>query len=149
MILSSFSNFAERDGKEKLILDQGNPDEWPPLTLAELFGIELRHEWQCEDCGHLTILQPVSGEEGHGIGLTVDLQTPERHWSLVEYLQQNVFREKMKIRCEDRECSSKRKSGRKAPSKERLRHKAITKAPEILVLRLSRFAQIELPNGKG
>ncbi|KAK3670922.1 hypothetical protein LTR78_009200 [Recurvomyces mirabilis] len=92
--------------------------------------------------------QPISGEEGHGIGLIVDLQTPERHWSLVEYLSRTCSRRRSRS---GTKTGNVRASANQAesPLKRAYSTQNHHKSARDLCAPLSRFAQIELPNGKG
>ncbi|KAK5122775.1 hypothetical protein LTR85_003690 [Meristemomyces frigidus] len=101
-----------------------------------MFDIALERRWTCRDCGHVTTRDESPGEAGHGVGLQVNLQQPKRGLSLIEYLRSNVFQETLTIRCTDDEC----KQDKGHEGKPREQRRAITKTPEILVVRLVRFA---------
>ncbi|KAK6399081.1 hypothetical protein LTR65_000639 [Meristemomyces frigidus] len=110
-------------------------DSVDALTSQELFDIALERRWTCSDCGNVTVSDIPAAEAGHGVGLSVPLQEPRNGLSLIEYLR-SVFEETLTIRCTDGAC----KQGKDHAGKPRQQIKRITKSPEVLVVRLARFA---------
>ena len=109
------------------------------LRYDNLFAIHHKSQWTCSDCNATTSRSIGAEDFGHGIGISVNIQQPERRLPMVEYLRRNEYEEQLQIRCESAECIEK--FGEDQDGKLRTRRTYITQAPEVLFIRLGRFAQ--------
>ena len=107
------------------------------VKLSDLFDI--RHDllWKCDDCDEETRRPEHGFQSGHLCGLSIDLQDPRCGLSLTTYLRESIYNEKLEICCESGRCIEK--SGKNSESKIRSRRRLVTQAPEVLIIRLSRF----------
>ena len=110
---------------------------------AKLFSSRHKTRWTCQHCHENSDRDEVVDESGHGIGLSVNIQGPKRNLTMLEYLRANEYEEELRIRCDSAECTDK--YGKKHDGFWRIRHKLFTTNPEILIIRLRRFAQDQDP----
>lgn len=109
------------------------------VTADDLFKMATKMEWTCDECGNtLTTDDGTRADSGGAVGLTLDIQNPDKELPMLSYMRKNVYSEKLTIRCESEQCIEK--YGEKFEGFRRTRVKLITKAPEIVVIRLNRFA---------
>lgn len=114
-------------------------DVW---KIQQLFNISVESEWTCDDCGQTTIHPDAAAETGHGLGISVNILEPRRHLvSLTYYLRNNTFREQFNARCTSAQCLQPH--GEDAPSQLRSKQRYITEAPEVLIIRIIRYARVE------
>lgn len=153
----AFENWDQADASDFLayLIEELREVEDPiqPYKLSTLFDIEHETEWTCDRCGKVHCRVEEAGEAGHGVGISVNIQQPKRHMiSMMSYLRANGYAENIEIRCDSEKCVSKtqlKKAAKKAKKSKgkntskandiRMRRKFITKAPEILVIKIARF----------
>lgn len=112
------------------------------FSMADLTTVEHVTQWTCDDCGKVHRRPQVPGEDGHGIGLSVSIGEPKPGLSMLKYLREKVYRDMRDRACDSTAC---KKIAKKECDRSFLRERimAISKAPEILIIRLARFGGVE------
>ncbi|KAM3423321.1 hypothetical protein BST61_g760 [Cercospora zeina] len=108
--------------------------------LAEFFEVGIEERWKCRHCGEAhkkSIKTPQ-------LGLVAELIEKDKTHNVAWCLNNRYFYEKLALWCESGECEILRaKMEAKGPNVKapnRMFKRLITRAPEVLVLRISRFA---------
>lgn len=104
------------------------------FKLADLFDIEHKRQWTCEECGNERVVNESVANSGLGFGLSVTIDAPQRGFTLLKYLRDNFYEELLPNRCESAKCMAK--YGKKHDGFPRKKRRTITKAPEIVIIRL-------------
>lgn len=131
----AFGTDPNTEGYVSQRYDNTDPDSF---TIPSVFNMEYDSYWKCSECGEE---KPAVTE--YDFGLKIPIFHERRNGDTIEqYIKDsrsNPFRERSEIRCESKGCQLRRdqQAGYVAP--ERTTFRAITRAPEILVVRLNRM----------
>ncbi|KAI9722186.1 MAG: hypothetical protein M1828_004869 [Chrysothrix sp. TS-e1954] len=100
------------------------------VLLSGIFKTRTQSPWTCEDCGEAT-----PGNKEDQSTLSIGLKGSGQ--SIQSLLQHHFQSETLEIRCESDQC--KQRFTPAEASKNRVRHTAITCAPEVLIVQIKRF----------
>ncbi|PPJ58914.1 hypothetical protein CBER1_04450 [Cercospora berteroae] len=104
--------------------------------LRDFFELECERSWTCRHCGNVSRIQ---NEKTGQLGLTVEFSDKEKGHGVPWYLHNGFFYEKAALWCDSDECKERRDNSQAIDGPRRLFTRRITRAPEVLVVRIARF----------
>lgn len=104
--------------------------------LRDFFELEYEQSWTCRHCGNESRSQDKKTGQ---LGLTVEFSDKEKGHGVPWYLHNGFFYEKIAIWCDSNECKERRDNSEAIDGPRRLFKRLITRAPEVLVVRIARF----------
>ena len=108
------------------------------VTAADLFDVEAKTESKCDKCGDIKTGEDKKVASEGDVGLMLNIREPQTGLRMTAYLGHSEYKFSRQARCESTTCNEEHGVER-GGSKREVR-KYVTKAPELLVIRLNRFA---------